>query len=203
MNAHAFFTHIRQTLFKGTLTQGQVDTINAILDACHKHHLCDPRQIAYVLATAKHEAYHPKYNPEFAPVREGFTKTNMGARRAVTNLYNAGRISVDYGQPEKNGKSYYGRGYVQITWPGNYAKLGKRLDIPLYDNPDLALQKDVAAEILVVGMKEGQFTGRKLDSYINDKVTLFVQSRRIINGMDKAELIADYAEEFYKALTKL
>lgn len=203
MNATAFYSSIRNTLFGGKMTQGVVDTINAIFDAMLKYDICDYRQKAYVLATAYHESYHATKNPQWDSVREGFTATNAGAIAAVRALHRAGKIKTNYAVPERNNHSYYGRGFVQITWPANYIKLGARLNIPLYDNPDLALERDVAAELLVVGMKEGLYTGRNLNHYINTTMTDFVNARRIINGLDKAQEIANHANKFYNAIIKL
>lgn len=203
MNATAYYDAIRPALFGGKLLQGVVDTTNAIFTACDRYKVCDARHKAYILATAYHESYNTRKNPHWHPIREGFTATNAGAVAAVTSLFNRGAISKNYALPEPNGKSYYGRGYVQITWPKNYVRLGARIGQPLYENPDLALDRKIAAEILVVGMAEGLYTGRKLSSYINEQITDFRNARRIINGMDKADLIAGYAEDFYDALTRL
>ena len=50
-----FFAEVRQNLFGGTLRQGQVDGINAILDEWEARRLGDPRHLAYMLATPYHE----------------------------------------------------------------------------------------------------------------------------------------------------
>ena len=50
---------------------------------------------------------------------------------------------------------YHGRGYVQLTHDYNYEKYGKRLGIDLLENPDLAMQGDVAARIAVMYWKDG------------------------------------------------
>jgi len=200
MNKEAFFGSVRTSLFGGKLTQGVVDTLESILATCDKYCITDYRQRAYILATARHESYSLDRNPEWLPVREGWAKTNAGAIAAVTALYKSGGISKNYALPEANGKSYYGRGFVQITHGGNYKSVGKRLGIALYNNPDLALNRSTASEILVVGMKEGIFTGRKLSQYFTEKDTENVEARRIINGKDQAERIASLAEKFYIAL---
>lgn len=62
------------------------------------------------------------------------------------------------------------------------------------------MQIEHATNILLLGMKEGWFTGRKLSDYINQSKKDYLNARRIINGMDKASLIAGYAETFEKAL---
>ncbi len=49
--------------------------------------------------------------------------------------------------------------------------------------------------------KFGDFTGKALEEYFNASKTDWINARRIINGKDKAELIASYAEKFYTAIT--
>lgn len=133
------------------------------------HHL---RQAAYMLATAKHETAGT-----FAPIEE----------------YGKGK-GLPYGKPDrKTGLVYYGRGYVQLTWAKNYQTMGTVLGLPLYTHPELALRYDAAYKIMSHGMTHGSFTGVGLSRYINDQKTDYVNARKIINGTDKAELIAGYA----------
>lgn len=47
-----------------------------------------------------------------------------------------------------DGAKYYGRGYVQITWKNNYINYGDSIGQDLVNNPDLALDPEVAASIL-------------------------------------------------------
>lgn len=196
MNKQLFFNSIRTTVFSGSLLQKQVDSINAILDECKANSICDNRMVAYILATAVHEVGF-----SLLPVREGFSRTNEAAIAHVTAMFKRGQISKNYALPEANGKSYYGRGYVQLTWGFNYKNAGQKLGIDLYSNPDLALHGNVAAKILVRGMKEGWFTGRKLDQYFTDSLTDYKNARRIVNGTDKADLIASYAVKFHNAMS--
>jgi len=175
--------------------QTEVAGINAIIDAFNAEGCKDKRFLAYMLATAFHET-----GGCMEPVREGFALTNQEAIAAVTRLFKKGKIKKNYALPEINGNSYYGRGLVQITHPGNYRTLGDVLKLPLYQKPDLALQLDVAAKILVKGMVYGLFTGRNLATYITTDECDFVAARRIINGTDKAILIAGYADKFLTAL---
>jgi hypothetical protein len=49
-------------------------------------------------------------------------------------------------------------------------------------------------------MERGLFTGKKLSDYFNDKKTDWRNARRIINGLDKADTIARYAQNFYNCL---
>lgn len=201
MNSEIFWGVIRENLFGGNMTQGVVDTINIITDTYYAEAGGNavPEHLAYVLATAYHESYHRSLNPNWNPVREGFSNTNAGAIATVTMLYNQGRISTNYAKVQPNGKSYYGRGYVQITWPNNYIRMGDRLGIDLYGNPDLSLERGTAARLLVIGMIEGLYTGRKLSDYGSHDFDAY-NARRIINGLDKAELIKGYYETFNLAI---
>lgn len=102
-----------------------------------------------------------------------------------------------------DGVRFAGRGYVQLTGRTNYDRAAKATGYPLVGNPDLAMRSDIAAEILRAGMAEGWFTGRKLAGMLPDAIASRAQlreARRIINGIDKADLIAGYALDFQSAL---
>ena len=95
---------------------------------------------------------------------------------------------------------YYGRGYVQLTWLTNYKRAGDKICMDLVNHPELALNPTYAAQIMIAGMREGWFTGKKLSDYIKNGKVDYVGARRIINGTDKAQLIAGYAKQFESAL---
>ena len=146
----------------------------------------DLNKFAYILATAKHES-------GFKPVRECFAKSDIAARSCLVGREYAKSAGV-------YGHAYYGRGYVQLTWLNNYKKMSDLLGIDLVQYPDKALEKDVSALILVRGMMEGHFTRKKLSEYINEGSADFVNARRTVNGIDRAALIAGYAEKILKIL---
>ena len=139
--------------------------------------LNDMNYQAYLLATIYHETA-----ATFKPIKE----------------YGLGK-GRKYGSPDKQtGKTYYGRGYVQLTWKENYVKMGLRINLPkLFLYPDLALLPEVSYSISSLGMQEGLFTGKGLKSY---KPTDFKSMRKIINGTDKDELISNYARRFVRIL---
>ncbi len=178
----SFFKAVR--LHFGKLNQSQVDGFEAILDAWEKAALTDLRWLAYMLATAWHET-----DKKMQAIRE----YGRGKGRA-------------YGKKDPaTGVAYYGRGLVQLTWAENYKKMGKILGIPLYDFPDFALQLEVAVAIMFEGMTtgksfKGDFTGKSLENYFNQKVDDPVGARRIINGTDRAKLIAGHHNKFLGAL---
>lgn len=192
-----FFDHYR-VHFSPTLTQKQVDGYDAIFDHYEHLDLNDKRWLAYILATVYHET-----GTRMEPVREGFCSTDESSIKAVTDLYNRGKISQNYAAPHPNGNSYFGRGLVQITWAENYKKLGNALGIgtQLYNNPSLALELNMSVKILFKGMISGLFTDYSLASFFNTTMTDWLPARKIINGMDKADVVANHAKRFHTCLT--
>ena len=162
-----FFDKIRLAPFPGALSPAQVAGCDAIIAEFEQRGLTDVRWLAYMQATAFHETAHT-----MQPINE------IGRGKGHK-----------YGNPV-NGKVYYGRGYVQLTWDYNYKKMGDLLHVDLLGNPELALKPDIAAKIMFEGMIRGSFTGKKLSDYIHDAVCDFTNARRIINGLDRAETIA-------------
>lgn len=192
MNA-TFFNVVRETVFSGALTQEQVDGFNVIIRAWEQMGDGDPRKLAYILGTTYHETART-----MQPVRETLAKTDAKAKEILTKAWRAGKlpwVKTDYWS-----SGYFGRGYVQLTWRDNYAKAGKKLGIDLVHQPELALQPSIAAHILIRGMMEGWFTTKKLPDYISATKADYVEARRVVNGTDRAVMIAGYAAKFEQAL---
>jgi predicted chitinase len=195
VNRAKFFTAFRSQF--GALNNSQVQGYNAMFDYWDKSDLTEKRWLSYVLATAFHET-----GEDMQPVREGFASSDQGSINAVTSLFDRGIIGENYALPEANGKSYFGRGLVQITFGDNYKKLGKAIGIgnDLYDNPSLALDMDIAVKILFKGMVDGLYTGHSLRMHFFEDRTNWFEARRIINRLDKADLIEGYGKKFFNCL---
>ncbi len=153
--------------------------IPAILQECARLGVTGPIQMAYIIATAEHESQLGRYMEELVSGWEYEGRTDLG--------------NTEPG----DGPKFKGRGYVQLTGRTNYAAWSQRLGIDLVKSPELVLHPDVAAKILVQGMRDGSFTGRKLNDYLG---TDWINARRIINQVDKAEQIAAIAQEYLKVL---
>jgi hypothetical protein len=80
--------------------------------------------------------------------------------------------------------------------------MGKLLKNRLLYEPALALRPDVAYRIMSLGMRQGVFTGKKLGDYIHGAKADYVNARRIINGLDRAQKIASYATRLEKILRR-
>jgi hypothetical protein len=181
INRDSFFEHVRGHLFGGKLGQSQVEGLKAILDEWDRAYADkDDRWLAYMLATVHHET-----DRTMQPIEE----------------YGRGK-GKKYGQPDAvTGKTYYGRGFVQLTWKANYEAMAKLLGIDtLATEPERALELGPATQILFVGMTKGTFTGKKLSDYFSPGVGDWVNARRIINALDKADVIASYGQQYYAAL---
>lgn len=201
MDMTTFFSYGRRAPFGGRLSQGQIDGMNALFRCWESHKIAgadNKRLLAYILASVFHET-----GGRMLPVRETFASTDAGAIAALDKAYEAGRlgqVSKPYWRKGKNGKAYFGRGDIQITHEENYETLGARIGVDLVGNPSLALDIDISAEIAIVGMLEGLFTGKKLTAYFNLKKDDPVGARAVVNGTDKAKLIAGYYKAFLDAL---
>lgn len=151
---------------------------------------------AYIWATVRHETA-----ATFRPVKEFAAKPGTRTYRLQQRYWPSG---------------FYGRGYVQLTWEKNYQQMTERLrevgtldeTQSLVSEPDLARDPSVAFVAMVLGMREGLFTGVSLGTYITDTEnaitadppeapkTDYVNARRVVNGVDQAERIAAYATQF-------
>lgn len=193
-NPQAFFAHLKTTGVLGpTLDQSEIDGVNAILKACGDAGW-GKRFTAYALATADRET-----GGTMKPIKE------WGGNQYFTRMYDV--TGRDPARARKMGNTapgdgprYCGRGYVQLTWKSNYQKLGDLIGFPLAGNPDLAMRPDIAAEVMILGMSRGLFTGKKLGDYITTDKCDFVNARRVINGTDHAKEIAAEAQHYLGAL---
>lgn len=184
------------------ISAGEFEGCDQIIFACGRNGW-GISWVAYALATTYHETAHT-----MEPVKE------YGGTAYFTRMYD-----IRGNRPAKarelgnltpgDGAKYAGRGFVQLTGKSNYVKATAKLremgiTADLVADPDRAMEPQIAAAILVSGMREGWFTGRDIDDDLpaTGPATLaqFIASRDIINGRDKQELIAGYAADFQTAL---
>lgn len=189
----AYINRITALLFKGSLTDEQKKCISifSMIYIVKQNILGEPVPVpylAYVLATTYHET---------AITMKPIEEYGKGSGRP-------------YGEPDPTtGQTYFGRGYVQLTWDYNYQKACEVVRdmqtfdigvIDFMDHPEFALLPINAAQIALSGMVNGWFTGKRMSDYLNGQSPDYINARRIINGTDKAELIAGYAESFEQSI---
>jgi putative chitinase len=196
LNRQFFFSQAKQTLFGGSFRQSQVDGLSGILDEWDRHHAKkDDRWLAYMLATTHHET-----DRTFRPIEE------YGSIAYKTRLYditgNRPALAREMGNTTPgDGPKYCGRGFVQLTWKTNYDTMSGVVGVNLVQNPERAMELPIATKILFYGMMNGTFTGKRLSQYFSPQVEEWKPARRIINGLDKADLIADYGRRYYAAIS--
>lgn len=197
-DAAGFYNWLRSNAMLGPkISPAEYQGCKAVLSACaaRQHSVAFT---AYELATDYHETAHT-----MQPVNE------YGGAAYYLRLYDINgqrpALAKSMGNTTPgDGVKYHGRGLVQLTWKSNYAKAGKKLGLGLVGHPELALEMANAAQILVLGMEEGWFSGKKLGDYLPESGTgtlaQFAKARPIVNGTDRADLIAGYAVNFQQAL---
>ncbi len=152
-----------------------------VYDKAVEYGVTDKRQIAYILSTIKWEC-------SFKNQKEIKTEKTK---------------DKEYWRVDWNTwKAYYGRWFIQLTWKNNYQKytqiikdmwkdfkdndgnIIKSSDIDLVNNPDIILNSnELAIFIAIHWMKNGNFTWKKLDDFINGTKTDFYKARSIVNWM--------------------
>ncbi|SMC45584.1 glycoside hydrolase family 19 protein [Pedobacter africanus] len=196
MNSKAFYDNIRANIFAGSISPKQFEGIEAIIKEYNRLCVNDLRKLAYILGTVFHET-----DKTMQPIEE-YTKGGGLPYGKKFKMGGGPGKRVPYTIPDK---LYYGRGHVQLTWYENYQAMGKLLGVDLLNKPELMLTMDVSVKVLFEGMLKGQsnfgdFTGKSLEDYFTPNRSDWYNARRIVNGTDAAQKIADIAQKFYKAL---
>ena len=164
------------------------DLARAIIKEADKQGMTFTPQIAYTIATAQHETDMGRIT-----VEEG--------NRSYFN-YLENRPELGNTRPGE-GYRYRGRGSIQLTGKINYQKFSKILGVDLVKNPELAALPKYGIPILVYSMIHGTTTGRKLSQYVRPGKIDYVNARRVINALDKAQKIAGYARTWEKRIPLL
>ncbi len=196
INRSFFFERVRLQLFAGSMRSGQTEGVTGILDEWDGSHAAkDDRWLAYMLATVHHET-----DRTFKPIKE------YGGVTYFTRMYDPTGDRPSLADQMGNstpgdGPKYCGRGFVQLTWKNNYQAMSAVCGVDLVKFPERAMELPVATKILFQGMMKGTFTRKKLGDYFNTSTEDWRNARRIINGIDKANLIGDYARNYYSAIS--
>lgn len=169
-----FYDSVEPSLFKGGLSVLQIEGMGAILNEWFSSIYTDMRWLAYELATIYHET-----GTEMQPIKE-----RGGEKYLKSKPY----------------YPYYGRDFCQTTWKDNYEKVKAFTGVDVVTNPDLIANVEISAKVALYFMVKGLYTGAKLGNYFNEAKEDAVNARRVINGIDKAQLIAGYYRKFKSAL---
>jgi hypothetical protein len=104
----------------------------ALRAALIEHGITEPAGIIAAIATVRVEA------PTFEPIHEYAGPSYWAQYEGRHDLGN-----VEGG----DGIRYHGRGFIQLTGRANYRRYGQLLEVPLEEEPDLALEPAIASRI--------------------------------------------------------
>lgn len=165
-----------------------------ILAACLNHQQIGEKyncrwfldKVAYALATAEGESGFGRFMVELWGPTE-FQKKYEGHK---------GLGNTEPG----DGFKFRGRGFCQLTGRTNYKKWSEMLGVDLVNDPDLLTNPELAAKVMIIGMRDGLFTGVRLSRYVSESMVDYYNSRRVINGTFRAEQFAQSAVRYRRVL---
>ena len=146
------------------------------------------REALNYTTTARLRAVWPSRFPDDASARPYLRNEEKLAEKVY-----GGRL----GNVEKgDGFRYRGRGFVQITGRGSYREMGRKLQLPLEDDPDLALDPIVAVKIACRTWADNALAGERGMNELADANKIEALTYRINGGYTNLE---DRRAEFRKA----
>jgi hypothetical protein len=170
----------------------RINLVNILDYMSNDSKINDIRIAAYALASIKFETSNT-FQPLAEHGSDDYLKRIYGPATSLGKRF--GHLS------DEDALRFRGRGYIQITGRANYDRIGKIIGVDLVNNPDFALQPDVAYKIYVFSLVDGYLTGKKISDFINETETDYVNARRVINGgLMNAPLIADTATRIERIL---
>lgn len=195
LNRAIFYAEIKGRLFKGRLSQRQVEGMDALLDAFAATGQTNLDYLSYGFATAYLEVDRTMW-----PIKE------YGGAAYHKKMYD-----IEGSRPHKarelgnlqpgDGAKYCGRGYPQVTGRSNYKRAAVLTGVDLISQPERMLEPKLAAAVMWDAMLKGWFTGRKLSQYFGKGKSDPKGARAIVNGTDRAATIAGYFAHFKEAFT--
>ncbi|MEI0564520.1 glycoside hydrolase family 19 protein [Brachyspira pulli] len=192
----------KEQLEKIGIDEEWLGTIN---NAFIKYCITDINEQAMFLAQTTHESNDYKrleesfnYRPErlFEVFKkrvgtlENAKKLCLQGAKEIADFVYGGRL----GNAQDEGYKYRGRGIIQLTGKNNYEYYGKKINIDLVNNPDLAKESNAAMEIALLFWKE---KGCGMFAKMGDVKTVTKLINGGYNGLD------DRQKRFNKILTIL
>lgn len=220
LDRHAFFTRVRAKPFGGSMSQSQVDGLNAMLDMAPPD--MTSARLAHCFAEAHHEtggamiprtenlnytsaarlcAVWPKRFPTVASAQPYVRNP-----QALAELVYGGRLGNAH---PGDGWRFRGMGLVQSTGRDNARRATKRLRElgyltaaqDLEETPGLMLVPDIAAAMLFIGLSEGWYTGKRLSDFFGPGKDDPVGARRMVNPDGNGPAVAALHTGYLTALT--
>ena len=133
----------------------------------------------------------------------GTSPTPLTPRGTAGAAYNV-PVNAEYTRATGDEHTYYGRGYVQLTWFYNYAAAGVAIGrgFDLLYRPELALDPDIAYHVMADGMITGRHYANRqtLQKFIYGATANYAGARAIVNARDAVPTIVTAARVFERVL---
>jgi peptidoglycan L-alanyl-D-glutamate endopeptidase CwlK len=142
-----------------------------LLDALKQRGLGDLEMVLMAIGTIRAET------GRFEPISELVSRFNTSPDGHPFDLYDGRKDLGNWGAPD--GSNFKGRGFVQLTGRANYQKFSAQLGLGngLVDNPELANDGKVAADLLALFLKDKEAKIR--DALVDDDLRA---ARKLVNG---------------------
>jgi putative chitinase len=144
-----------------TLSAEQKRNMALIKDEAVKGGITNPYSIAAILSIVSKESkfipqsenlnYSAKRLQEVFNLPSSRANELAGKPKEIGDAIYGGR----YGNAKNEGYKYRGRGFNQLTFKGNYADFGKRINEDIVANPDKVNDPKTAAKVLIEFNKQG------------------------------------------------
>ena len=162
----------------------------SVLKALLGTNLADKSMVLMALGTIRAET------GSFEPIEEFPSQYNTPPGGPPFSLYDHRSDLGNVGPPD--GANFRGRGFVQLTGRTNYTQFSKVLGLgtQLVDNPDMASDPALAAQLLAAFLKDKEQSIRSALAANN-----LAAARRLVNGGTHG--LADFTDAYTRGLTLL
>ena len=140
-----------------------------VLKALQAADLADKAMVLMALSTIRAET------AGFEPISEGKSRFNTSPGGHPFDLYDNRKDLGNKGSPD--GNNFKGRGFIQLTGRSNYDIHGKAIGQDLINNPELANNPDIAAQLLASFLKAKE--DRIRNALADSDMAL---ARKLVNG---------------------
>lgn len=203
--------------YKDTLSADQLSNIYIIIDEMQKAGITNIyTQSAFLAVISKESAFYPQSETSYRNTSNDRIRKTFGSRvpsnDAELNALKQNDIKFfdtvyggRYGNALNEGYKYRGRGFNQLTFKGNYASIGQRINIDIVSNPDLVNRIDVAAKVLIDYFLR-EFNNQKIDiNSFKDSQTALKRVFEANRGFGKGSIdsVPDVTGGYNLALSRL
>ncbi|MDD2898203.1 MAG: peptidoglycan-binding protein [Desulfuromonadaceae bacterium] len=156
-------------MFPQTPVGNITKNLPVVLNGLVEQNLADKPMVLMALATIRAET------ESFEPISEGRSRYNSSPDGHPFDLYDNRTDLGNQGAPD--GERYKGRGFIQLTGRDNYKIHGTAIGQDLINNPDLANDPVIAAQLLASFLKNKERAIK--EALLDDDLKL---ARKLVNG---------------------